>query len=105
MPVAVRHVAGSYRIVDVETGRITKNVKGDPVDQGGGPSQRRRAELERQARAINARLTVKRATAAAEKLEACEAAAVIRRRLQAAAKKKTKKKKRKPPGSGYKAGR
>lgn len=51
MPVCARQRGLKWRIVECETGKITKNSSGAAVDGGGHSSK---AAAEKQARAINA---------------------------------------------------
>lgn len=53
MPVKVKKVGKKYRVVDADTGGITRNKGGTAAD-GGGHDNKDRAEA--QARAINASL-------------------------------------------------
>jgi len=57
MPVKVVKRKNKYRIIDVETGRLTRNRAGTPVDGGGHFSYEKAV---RQARAINASMNDKK---------------------------------------------
>lgn len=50
MPVRVRRIRSSYRIVEADTGQIAKNAESTPVDGGGHQSQ---IKAMNQAQAIN----------------------------------------------------
>jgi len=54
MPVKVKKKGTKFRVVEADTGNVSKNEKGTPVDGGGHAVQ---AKAERQARAINSSLS------------------------------------------------
>ena len=91
VPVAVRWRQQKWRLIDVETGRIAttkKGTAGEPIDKGGGASEKVRRDLERQARAINASLAERRAKAAVKASKQREAARILAARYKRGKKRK-----------------